>query len=95
MKLIGKPVLHDFKAKHADSRSDLEALEAEIDEAQWNTPQELSARYPKASRLRNQLVVFDVCWNKYRVLTKVNYKNKTVLVLRIGTHKEYNRWDLG
>jgi len=84
-----------FKEKHADSRSDLEALEAEIDEAQWNTPHELSARYPKASRLGNQLVVFDICWNKYRLLTKVNYKNKTVLVLRIGTHKEYDNWDLG
>lgn len=94
MKLLGKKMLYDFKEKHADAGSHIESWVAEIEDAQWNTPQELKLRYPKASILKNLRVVFDLCWNKYRLLAMINYKNKIALVEKIGTHKEYNKWNL-
>ncbi|OGL38159.1 MAG: addiction module toxin RelE [Candidatus Schekmanbacteria bacterium GWA2_38_11] len=94
MKLLGKELLHDFKEKHADARSQIESWEAEVEEAQWNTPQDLKRRYPKASLPGNQQAVFDICWNKYRLLVKVNYKNGIVLIKKIGTHKEYDNWNI-
>ncbi len=94
MNLLGKKQLHDFKEKHADARTHIESWEAEIEEAQWATPHNLKARYPKASILSNQQVVFNICGNKYRLLAQVNYKNGIVLVKKIGTHKEYNNWNL-
>ncbi len=93
MKLIGKKLLHEFKEKHADARSQIESWEAEAEEAQWQTPHELKGRYPKASLIKNQQVVFDICRNKYRLLTQINYKNGIVLIKKIGTHKEYDNWD--
>jgi len=94
MKLLGIKPLNDFKQKHADVRSQIESWEAEVKEAKWDTPYELRERYPKASLLRNQQVVFDFGGNKYRLLTLVNYKNGIVLVKKIGTHKEYNNWKI-
>ncbi len=93
MKLIGKKLLQEFKEKHADARSQIESWEAEAEEAQWQTPHELKGRYPKASLIKNQQVVFDICRNKYRLLTQINYKNSIVLIKKIGTHKEYDNWD--
>lgn len=93
MKLIGKKLLQEFKEKHADARSQIESWEAEAEEAQWQTPHELKGRYPKASLIKNQQVVFDICRNKYRLLTQINYKNGIVLIKKIGTHKEYDNWD--
>jgi mRNA interferase HigB len=93
MKLIGKKLLQEFKEKHADARSQIESWEAEAEEAQWNTPHDLKSRYPKASIIKDQQVVFDICGNKYRLLTQVNYKNNIVLIKKIGTHKEYDNWD--
>lgn len=93
MKLIGKKLLQEFKEKHADARSQIESWEAEAEEAQWNTPHDLKSRYPKASIIKDQQVVFDICRNKYRLLTQVNYKNNIVLIKKIGTHKEYDNWD--
>lgn len=93
MKLIGKKILQEFKEKHADARSQIESWEAEAEEAQWSTPHDLKNRYPKASLIKNQQVVFDICRNKYRLLTQVNYKNNIVLIKKIGTHKEYDNWD--
>ncbi len=95
MHLLGKKLLHNFKEKHADARSHIDSWEAEVEEAQWETPHHLKARYPKASLLSNQQVVFNICGNKYRLLVQVNYKNRIVLVIKIGTHKEYDNWHLG
>lgn len=93
MNLLGKNILHDFKERHADARSQVESWEQEVEKAEWNTPHELKNRYPKASLLKNQQVVFDICYNKYRILTIVNYKNKIVLVKNAGTHREYDSWN--
>jgi mRNA interferase HigB len=95
MKLIGKQILNRFKEQHADSRSQIESWEAEVEEAQWSTPADLKQRYPKASILKDQYVVFNVCWNKYRLLVRVSYKNGIVLIQKIGTHKEYDNWNIG
>lgn len=95
MKLIGKQILNNFKKHHTEARSQVESWEAEVEEAQWNTPVDLKQRYPKASILKNQHVVFNICWNKYRLLVQVGYKTKIVLVKKIGTHKEYDNWNLG
>ncbi len=95
MKLIGKQILNNFKEQYADVRSQIESWEAEVEEAQWNTPIDLKHRYPRASILKDQHVVFNICWNKYRLLVQVAYKTKTVLVKKIGTHKEYDNWNIG
>jgi mRNA interferase HigB len=95
MKLIGKQILNNFKEQHSEARSQVESWEAEVEEAQWSTPVDLRQRYPKASLLKNQYVVFNICWNKYRLLVQVSYKTKIVLVKKIGTHKEYDNWNIG
>jgi len=94
MKLLGKKLLDDFKQKHADAQSQIESWEAETEGAKWNTPHDLKGRYPKASLLGNQQVIFDICRNKYRLLALVNYKNGIVLVKKIGTHREYDNWKI-
>jgi mRNA interferase HigB len=94
MKLLGKKILDDFKQKHADAQSHIESWIAEIEEAEWNTPHDLKSRYPKASLIGDQQVVFDICGNKYRLLAQVSYKNGMVLVKKVGTHKEYDNWNI-
>ena len=93
MTLIGKKLLQEFKEKYADTRSQIDSWEAEVEEAQWQTPHEVKGRFPKASLIKNQQVIFDICGNRYRLLTQINYKNGIVLIKKIGTHKEYDNWD--
>ena len=95
MKLIGTQALRNFKIKHADAQAQLDSWEAEVGEAQWNTPHDLKARYPKASLIGGAHVVFNICNNKYRLWVQVSYKNKVILVKNIGSHKEYDNWDIG
>jgi mRNA interferase HigB len=94
MRLLGKPKLREFMEKHSDARSQLESWEAEVEAAEWKTPLELKGRYPKASVVGGQHVVFDICGNKYRLWVTVAYRTGTVLVREIGTHNEYDKWKI-
>lgn len=92
MKLLGKALLEDFARSHADARSQIDAWIAEVEEATWRGPMDIKARFSSASFLADNRVVFNLKGNRYRLDTKVNYKNQIVLVKRIGTHTEYDKW---
>jgi mRNA interferase HigB len=92
MKMLGKGVLDEFKKKHTDAISQVDSWEQEVEVAEWKTPLDIKQRYVSASILEDNNVIFNIKGNKYRILTKVNYKNRIVLVKRAGTHEEYNKW---
>jgi mRNA interferase HigB len=94
MKTIGKEKLNNFKRKHSNASSQIDSWIAEVEEATWNTPQDIKRRYASASILANYNVVFNLKGNSYRLLVQVNYKNKIVLVKKVGTHKDYETWQL-
>ena len=94
MKLLGKSILREFTDKQADARSQIESWEAEVEEARWETPIDLKQRYPKASLIGNQQVVFNICGNRYRLWVSVAYKTGVVVVRKVGTHKEYDGWEI-
>lgn len=92
MKVIGEKILDDFGKKHSEVRSQIMAWVYEAEEAEWQTPNDIKTRYPHASFLADNRVVFNLKGNKYRLDTKITYKNKIVLIKRIGTHAEYSKW---
>ncbi|MDD5731497.1 MAG: type II toxin-antitoxin system HigB family toxin [Patescibacteria group bacterium] len=94
MRLLGKEILYKFKQQHADARSQIESWESEIGAAKWSAPQDVKNKYPKASLLKNQQVIFNICGNKYRLLVLVNYKSQIVLAQKIDSHNKYDNWDI-
>jgi len=92
MKIVGRNILERFTRAHADVRGQVDAWVCEVEEAKWETPSDIKERYAHASFLLNNRVVFNLKGNKYRLDTKVGFKNQVVLVIRIGTHAEYSTW---
>lgn len=91
MRVIGKEHLTDFMKRYDRSRRPLRAWLAEVKEEQWETTADLKARYPKAS-IVNDHYIFDIGGNKFRLDTRVDFERKIVLILRVGTHAQYNDW---
>lgn len=90
----GVNLLDDFNRKHADAKPALDAWRVEVESAQWQTPHDLLRKFPKADVVKNGHAIFNICWNKYRLLVQVAYKSQVVRVIRVGTHKEYNKWEI-
>ena len=94
MKVVGRDILSRFAQQHADVRTQVNAWLGEVLEAEWSTPADVKGRYPSASFLADNQVVFNLKGNNYRLLVKILYRRSTVLIKRIGTHAEYNRWNI-
>ena len=92
MKVVGLEILDEFANQHGDIRGQIAAWIAECKASSWQTPADIRARFATASFLPDNGVIFNIKGNKYRLETKVSYKNQVVLVKRIGTHAEYSKW---
>jgi len=92
MKTVGRKILEDYKMKHIDICSQIDAWYAEVVAAVWEKPLDIKQRYSSASILPDDHVVFNLKGNKYRLLVQVNYKNKIILIKKVGTHNEYMNW---
>ena len=94
MRVVGRESLELFCQAHPDARTQADAWLCEVEEANWQTPHELKARFPNASLLGNNRVVFNLRGNRYRLLATISYKNQVLLIERVGTHEEYDQWEL-
>ena len=94
MTLLGTDKLQQFKLTHSDARANIESWEAEIEEAEWKTPHEMKQKYPSADPIGKQNTIFNINGNKYRLWVTIDYQEQIVIIKKIGTHKEYEKWDM-
>ncbi|MFA6402613.1 MAG: type II toxin-antitoxin system HigB family toxin [Salinivirgaceae bacterium] len=90
MRVIAKKILREFWEKQSDSKEQLKTWFKESSKANWSSPNDIRAEYPKASILKNGRVVFNICGNKYRLIVQINYIRQWVFIRFIGTHSQYN-----
>ena len=94
MLVHGVGILDDFMRRHAEAREQMNAWLDEVERAEWKGPQDIKERYPSASFLSDNRVIFNIKGKKYRIAVQVSYKHQILLILMSGTHAEYNRWKL-
>jgi len=85
-------VLYEFTKRHAEVRGQVATWIAEVEEAEWKTPQDVIARYPSVSFVGDRIAIFNLKGKKYRLEARIAFKTGIVLVNRMGTHAEYGRW---
>ena len=95
MRILSKRTLREFWERHPDAENALLAWYREVEKEDWSTPAQLMDRYPAASIVGTDRVVFRVKGNRYRLVVRINYQQRIVYVRFIGTHAEYDRVDAG
>jgi mRNA interferase HigB len=91
VRVIARKILREFWERHSDAEGQLKAWYKDASNAEWNSPIDIKSAYPKTSILKDGRVVFNICGNKYRLITKINYVRKWVFIRFIGSHDEYNK----
>ena len=90
MRVIAKRPLRAFWERHPAAREPLLAWFREAEHADWDTPAAVKARYPAASIVGDDRVVFNIKGNAYRLVVKIRYEYRIVYVRFVGTHAEYD-----
>lgn len=91
MRLVRRDKLDEFSGAHPDARPWVANWIADTEEAQWRTPQDIKRSYASASFLANNVVIFNIRGNNYRLEVQIAYNTGVVVIRWVGTHVAYSR----
>ena len=91
MELINIAELAQFCSKHPGARKPLSKWKDATQNASWRNFSDLRQTFQTADYV-NDLVIFDIGGNNFRLIARVNYFKTRVSIIRILTHAEYDRW---
>ena len=99
MIVIGTEVVERYLADRSGhkgikaARSQYHAWLDIVARAEWRTPEDVKASYPKASILKAGRVVFNIKGNDYRLIGRLQYQAGILAIRFFGTHAEYDEID--
>jgi mRNA interferase HigB len=95
VRIISRRPLRDFwSAGHADAEEPLKAWFAEVSKAVWKSMADIKKRYPHASVIDAERVVFNIGGDKYRLVAKLWFPGQAVRIKFVGTHRQYDDIDV-
>lgn len=96
MRIISKSMLRAFwtEPEHRDAESPLTAWYTHVSRyaVAWRTWGDVKAEFGSASSV-GSCVVFNIGGNKFRLVTRILYPSQKVLILRVMTHRQYDKED--
>ncbi len=94
MQIIAKRRLTEFWTQHPRAETPLRNWFALVRQAEWGGPADIRAMFGSADFVADNRVIFDIGGNKFRLVSRVSYSFKRVLVKFVGTHKDYDKINL-
>ena len=89
MKLNNKHAIQQFIKRFPQSRSPLTRWINTVEAATWNNAGDVSQSFTKTDCV-NEKWLFNVGGNNYRLAAVIWFQAKTVQVLKVMTHEEYD-----
>ncbi|MES2107514.1 MAG: type II toxin-antitoxin system HigB family toxin [Bacteroidota bacterium] len=93
MVIISKAIIRSFVEKHSDSDTPLSNWYELTSNADWKNFNEMQESLNSVDAVGNDRYVFNIKGNSYRLIALVVFKVRTVFILFIGTHSEYDKVD--
>jgi mRNA interferase HigB len=97
MVIISKTRLRHYWKRHPSAEPSLREWYLRTRRAEWKSVAEVRGDFPAVDFVRassgNQLAVFDIAHNRFRLISSVWFRAKRVYVLRLFSHAEYDRKD--
>ena len=91
MRILSKKALRLFWELHPEAEQHLLAWYREVELADWSMPAQVIERFPRASIVGKDRVVFRISGGSYRIVARVFYPGRIVYIRFVGTHDEYER----
>lgn len=94
MQIIAKRTLRVFWESYPQARTPLQSWFAVVSKSAWNSPADVKMEFgATVDFVADNRVIFDISGNKYRLVVRVAYSHKRVLIKFVGTHADYDKVD--
>ena len=91
MRISGLGIIHRFIRRHPESAKALARWIETVKMARWSTMMDIRETFGSADWVKG-LVVFNIGGNKFRLIAKVEFGERLVVIINVLTHAEYDRW---
>lgn len=89
MHIISRKRLKEFWQRHLDAKEPLDTWYRMTKRAVWGNLAETRRMFPHADPYK-ECTIFNISGNKYRLITKIYYEDRTVLIRFVFAHSEYD-----
>ncbi len=93
MNVVARKTLVAFWRRHPAAEGPLSAWFEIVRGAEWRTPNDVRALFNSADFVGDNRVIFDIGGNKYRIVARISYRYKQMLIKFVGTHADYDSID--
>ena len=93
MNVVSKKTLEAFWTAHPQAEGSLSSWYHHATAATWSTPQDIKNDFRSVDFVGDNRVIFDIGGNNYRLVVRISYPFKQILVKFVGTHEEYDEID--
>jgi mRNA interferase HigB len=94
MVIISKGIIRHFIEKHPNDNEAFENWYDKVKAADWKNFSELKCTFNSVDSVGSDRYVFNIKGNQYRLVALIIFKVRTVFILFIGTHPEYDLIDV-
>lgn len=93
MVIISKATLKTYSEKHSDCEAALQLWYDLTKTADWKNFSQMRQTFNTVDAVGNDRYVFNIKGNQHRLIVLIIFKTRTVFILFIGTHAEYDKID--
>jgi mRNA interferase HigB len=90
-RIITERRLREFWERYPDAEKPLKAWRSLVRAKSYASPHDVKADFPSVDFLKQNVTVFDIGGNKYRLVVRMRYDWQKVFIRHVVTHKEYDR----
>ncbi|MFN0101794.1 MAG: type II toxin-antitoxin system HigB family toxin [Bryobacteraceae bacterium] len=90
MRVISRRAIRELTRRFPDAHGPLSHWANVVETYEWNAPGDVRKKVTSADFVQD-LTVFDIGGNKYRLIAFVHYRRKAVYIKHILTHREYDK----
>ena len=95
MHVIQKRTLVTFSTREPQAETPLRTWFTMVSKAEWSSPADVKTMFGTAvDFVADSRAIFDIGGNKYRLIARIAYAHKRVMIKFVGTHKEYDNLDV-
>ncbi|MCE7073203.1 type II toxin-antitoxin system HigB family toxin [Dyadobacter sp. CY327] len=93
MVILSYKAIREFGKKHQDSQEALKSWFKIVEQSDWAHFHHVKQVFNSVDSVGNDRYVFNIRGNKYRLVALINFNVRTLYILFIGTHAEYDLID--
>jgi mRNA interferase HigB len=92
--VISYKTIREYTDRRKDVEDQLNNWYAITEKSDWANFNEMRQVFNSVDAVGNDLYVFNIKGNSYRLIVRIIFRVRTIYIKFIGTHKEYNRVNL-